>query len=371
MMTDGRPWHPNPFSSSPGSAPPHLAGRRTHLARLNRALARFNAFDPQRPSYQWPVLIGPRGTGKTVLLGEFRRLVGAATSDAHVYVTSPAINRDVNAVIAHIEYEHGIAADERRSPDLRLIDCCRRRRLALLVDEAHMLTPAAMAELLNVAQIVCGQAPLLFGLAGTPHLATLLDAAGASFQERCDLVGVGRLEPQEAAEAISVPLAAHRPALGADREILDAIARDSGGYPFFLSLWGEALFDAMAAADAVVADAARYEEAKRALDARRVGFYSRRFDEIERVGLLGIAATVADAFADAERLGARDIRTTIAHARPVQGDAEYDATAFNTLVELGYIWRPPGDESYVSGIPSLTGYVRDRAVGAARGEFRA
>ena len=37
---------------------------RPHLARMNRALVRFNAFDPQRPSYQWPVLIGPRGTGE-------------------------------------------------------------------------------------------------------------------------------------------------------------------------------------------------------------------------------------------------------------------------------------------------------------------
>ena len=361
-MTDARPWRPNPFSGSPGSAPPHLAGRQTHLARLNRALVQFNAFDPQRPSYQWPVLIGPRGTGKTVLLGEFRRLVGGAASDAHVYVTSPAINGDVNATIARIEYEHGIAADERRSPDLRLIDCCRHRRVALLVDEAHMLDPGAMAEFLNVAQIVCGQAPLLLGFAGTPHLATLLDAAGASFQERCDFIGVGRLEPHEAAEAISVPLSAHRPALGADREVLDAIARDSGGYPFFLSLWGEALFDAMAAADTVVADAACYEEAKRAVDARRVGFYGRRFDEIERMELLGIAAAVADAFADAERLGARDVRTTIAHARQTPEDADYDEQAFNTLVEIGYIWRPPGEEAYESGIPSLMRYVADRAL---------
>ena len=225
-----------------------------------------------------------------------------------------------------------------------------------------MLNPDAMAEFLNVAQIVCGQAPLLFGLAGTPHLATLLDAAGASFQERCDLVGVERLEPDDAAEAISVPLAAHRPPLGVDREILAAIAADSGGYPFFLSLWGEALFDAMAAADTVVADVARYEEAKRAVDARRVGFYGRRFDEIERVGLLGIAAAVADAFADAERLGARDIRTTIAHARRTPEDGDYDAQAFNTLVELGYIWRPPGEETYQSGIPSLMRYVADRAL---------
>ena len=360
-MTDGKPWLANPFSGSPGAAPPHLAGRRPHVARMKSALARFKDFDPQRPSYEWPVLIGPRGTGKTVLLGEFRRLVGDAASDAYVYLTSPAIDQDVGAAIARIEYEHGIAADERRGPHLRLIDCCRRVRVALLVDEAHMLDLDAMAELLNVAQIVCGQAPLLFGLAGTPHLATLLDAAGASFQERCDFVGVGRLAPHDAAEAISVPLAAHRPALVADREVLDTIAADSGGYPFFLSLWGEALFDAMAAAQAVVADAALYEEAKRVVDARRAGFYSRRFDEIERVGLLGVAAAVADAFTDAGRLGARDVRTTIAHARRTP-DTDYDVQAFNTLVELGYIWRPPGEEAYQSGIPSLMGYVADRAL---------
>ena len=167
--------------------------------------------------------------------------------------------------------------------------------------------------------------------------------------------------------AISVPLAAHRPALRADRDILEGIAADSGGYPFFLSLWGEALVDTMADAHVLVADAAVYEGAKRAVDARRAGFYSRRFEEIERVGLLGIAAAVADAFGEAERLEARDIRTTITHARPADGNADYDAEAFNTLVELGYIWRPPGDESYTSGIPSLMDYVRDRAIDAVRG----
>ena len=134
------------------------------------------------------------------------------------------------------------------------------------------------------------------------------------------------------------------PAREVDREILDAIAADSGGYPFFLSLWGEALFDAMAAAQAVVAGTALYEEAKQAVDARRAGFYCRRFEEIERMGLLCIAAAVADAFGDAERLDARVIRTTITHARPAYGDADYEAEAFNTLVELGYVWRPPGDE---------------------------
>ena len=92
-MTDGTPWQANPFSGSPGAAPPHLAGRRPHVARMKSALARFKDFDARRPSYQWPVLIGPRGTGKTVLLGEFRRLVGDEASDAYVYVTSPRDRR--------------------------------------------------------------------------------------------------------------------------------------------------------------------------------------------------------------------------------------------------------------------------------------
>ena len=352
---------PNPFSGAPGAAPPYLAGRQRHLERLEGALARFVAFDPARPAYQWPVLIGPRGTGKTVLLSEFRRRIATA-SQARIYMTSPMIDAEARAIIGSIERECGLASDEGRAPHQRLAACCEASPLALLVDEAHMFSTAAAAELLNVAQIVCGQAPLLLAMAGTPHLGTLFDAAGATFQERCDFIGVGCLATDEARAAISVPFGAHEPVLHADAAVLARVADDSDGYPYFVSLWGEELFAAMARNAETVADAAIGDEAGREVDARRVGFYGRRFDELEGVGLLGVAAALADAFADTGRMEARDIRTVIAHARPPTDDPDFEQRALNTLVELGFVWRPPREETFERGIPSLMSYVAERAL---------
>lgn len=322
---------------------------------------RFRRFDPVRPSYQWPVLVGPRGTGKTVLLGEFRRRI-ASTSAALVYMTSPMIDADARAIIGSIEHECGLPSDEARAPHQRLLACCDAAPVALLIDEAHMFSATAAAELLNVVQIVCGQAPLLLAMAGTPHLATLLDAAGATFQERCDFIGVGCLTAGEARAAIAVPFAAHQPVLQVDAAVLEDIARDSDGYPYFVSLWGEELFAAMAKNATAVADAAICDAARREVAGRRVGFYGRRFDEIESVGLLGVATALADAFADAARMEARDIRSVIAHARPPTDDPQFDERALNTLVEVGYVWRPPRTETFESGIPSLMSYVAERAL---------
>ena len=213
---------------------------------------------------------------------------------------------------------------------------------------------------LNVAQIVCAQAPLLIALAGTPHLATVLDASGASFNERCQFVGVGRLARADAAHVIAVPFAARRPAFRLEPDVLDAVAEETGGYPFFVLIWGEELWEALAGAGEQTADAAIFQRAKQEVEARRRGFTGRRFDELDRLGVLGTAAAVADAFADAAHLESRDVRAIIAHARPVDANPQDDEQIFNTLVELGYIWRPPLSEHFEPGIPSLMAYVQDR-----------
>ena len=369
-MDDDREWQPNPFSGAPGAAPPYLAGRVRHIERLERALARFRDFDPAQPSYQWPVLVGPRGTGKTVLLNELQRRIAAASTGACIYTTSPMIDADASTIIGAVECELGLATNPKRRPHLRLRGCCEAAPVAILIDEAHTLAATSTAELLNVAQIVCGQAPLLLTLAGTPHLSTLLDAAGATFQERCDFIGVGRLARKDSRDAIAVPLARHEPPLQASSLVLDAVAEDSGGYAYFVSLWGEELFAAMTANATTVAGRGIYRAAKAEVDAKRIGFYGRRFDEIDSVGLLGVAAALAEAFADAERLEARDLRTVIAHARPPTDDPDFDERALATFIELGYVWRPPGTETFESGIPSFMSYLAERAtLTSVRGRF--
>lgn len=56
---------PNPFTPSFGRIPPHFAGRTSFLTAMAKALASERRTSPDLAT----VLIGPRGTGKTALLG--------------------------------------------------------------------------------------------------------------------------------------------------------------------------------------------------------------------------------------------------------------------------------------------------------------
>jgi len=58
----------NPFVPGFGLIPPHLAGRDNLLGTFRRAFA-------QGPTHRYSsgLLLGPRGVGKTVLLGTLKR----------------------------------------------------------------------------------------------------------------------------------------------------------------------------------------------------------------------------------------------------------------------------------------------------------
>lgn len=60
----------NPFAPSAGRRPPELAGRDEILAAANTATRRAAIGKYARPT----MLLGLRGTGKTVLLNEFRKI---------------------------------------------------------------------------------------------------------------------------------------------------------------------------------------------------------------------------------------------------------------------------------------------------------
>lgn len=59
----------NPFNPGSGSAPPYLAGRKSHLARFEETL---NSIEQGKPENL--LMTGLRGTGKTVLLEEFHKI---------------------------------------------------------------------------------------------------------------------------------------------------------------------------------------------------------------------------------------------------------------------------------------------------------
>ena len=355
-------WEGNPFGDGPGSMPPYLAGRDEHLAKLDIALEHFERATQGRRTFRWPILVGPRGTGKTVLLQAFRSRITARLPDARIVYTVPSEYHDPETLIATIESDFGIVGNPARLLGDRLVDCCRHKPVAILLDEAHTMEWPDAQTLLGVFQKVCQEAPMLPVLAGTPHLTAVLKAANASFEERADRIGVGALDDTALRDAIRIPFANHSPALTIEPDILAAVAAAADGYPFFAALWGSALYEAMRLRSQREADAAIFEAAAKSVDDRRRLFYGRRYDEIAELGLLGIAAGLADAFADTRPQDADTVRKSISFGNPNAAAGMTPGQALEALVDLGYIWLPPGSEAYEAGIPSLMSYVRERAI---------
>lgn len=79
-------------------------------------------------------------------------------------------------------------------------------------------------------------------LAGTPGLPDRLGGIDASFWSRLGegLLGVGRLDDTATREALAKPLAAQNVAIEPDA--LDALVKHSQRYPYFIQLWGDAIW---------------------------------------------------------------------------------------------------------------------------------
>ena len=121
---------------------------------------------------------------------------------------------------------------------------CRQRALVVLLDEAHDLDKDVANVLLNASQSVAVDAPILLVLAGTPGLQSHLNTVSATFWNRARQIGVGRLDADATSAALIRPLAAQSPAIAFEDAALAKVIAESQGYPYFVQLWGDALWNA-------------------------------------------------------------------------------------------------------------------------------
>ena len=203
-------------------------------------------------------------------------------------------------------------------------------------------------------------APLLLVLAGTPGLPAHLAAMNASFWSRLGegRLGIALLSYAGARAALVEPLAAHD--VDIEGEALHAIIEHSQRYPYFIQLWGEALWKQRLAIEATRLTAAHADAARPHVIARITDYYQDRYRELEARGLLPAAVAVASLF-HAETTTATDHDLNAALAA-TGGDAADRLAAREELNSLGYIWSPPAQLPpvvWVAGIPSLMTYVHD------------
>ncbi|MDD9986357.1 MAG: hypothetical protein OXQ31_08815 [Spirochaetaceae bacterium] len=294
--------------------------------------------------------MGPRGNGKTVLLKWFER---ACRHAGRVDIARLSPSR--------IRTEHALV--DLLLPAERLIARCRAKPVVVLLDEAHTLPRDVGELLLNVSQEVRAEAPFLLVLAGTPGLPAHLGTMNASFWSRLSKgrLGIGLLGDAAAHAALVEPLAAH--GVDIDADTLTAVVEESQRYPYFIQVWGEALWDELLATGATRLTAAHADAARPNVIARVTDYYQDRCRELEAGALLPAAVAMAALFQAGAAATASDHAVDAALAETGAEAAERLA-AREALHRLGYIWSPPGQLPpvvWIAGIPSLMAHVLDRA----------
>jgi hypothetical protein len=355
---DGRALDParNPFRPGMGRVPPDFGGREPQLRRAKVVVEQLLAgHTPEFVLYR-----GVRGVGKTALLAYVRNQarrrglqtlhVEADREDERLDATLQTLLRGMSDLLA--------AADDavverlttitrgREGPRLRsqggpaatleaMVDDTARlaeatgRGVLLTVDEVHEGGDLLLKPLLRSAHRVAqdGQ-PLGVMLSGLPTAAESLFDEGQTYTERLARVDLGLLGRDGTAEAIRRPFARDAD-LEVDELVVDTVHDGAGGYPWFVQLWGEALWDLATDPDRLELPVAR--EAGERVHLRIEDFYLSRWRRVPSGRATLLVLALADAGGEAA-IGDLLERLEITH--------QAASPARRALLDLGLCWAP-------------------------------
>ena len=366
------PTEPGPFRPGRGGLPPFLAGREPEQTLFREVMGDLRGGVPVSRSL---VLFGPRGSGKTTLLRWMKReaeteggldapwLVGSDIPEPARLAGSLGLGSWLRKIAPESVSANGARVPLRGIDSRRLLAEALEARakagpLLVLLDEAHALEPETGLWLLNAAQTAGREAPFLLVLAGTPDLLLRLSEMGAGFMGRAEQLPLGRLDETAAAEAVRRPLADD--GIAVEEQALAHIVRESHGYPFFVQLWGEAVWRRArrSPGGAGPVTAAVVEEAAGEFEARRNRYCLDRLRELEKGNLLPAARAVAAAFRDETSLSDAAFERALGGA---DADGPGSAEAAEALEHLGFVWQAGGTPSWEPGIPGLMDYILEHA----------
>ncbi len=279
----------NPYTPNAGARPPVLVGRESELEEFDVLLHRLRAGYTEKSL----IVVGLRGVGKTVLLGEFREL--ALQHDWNVVDIEVSkwdeaqfrrnIARELGRVLRHIKNKRKITAalsnaiGALRSFTLRidpdgqitagfdvdasmnvadsgdldldlsdlLVSVGEAARehdtgVALLLDELHFLERPQMEALIAaVHKTVQRSLPITAAAAGLPQIHELVGEAKSYAERLFKFPSIGSLNDSDARKVLQEP--ARRLNVNFEDEALDVGLEFSEGYPYFLQEYGEAVWD--------------------------------------------------------------------------------------------------------------------------------
>ena len=311
----------NPFAPGAGTEPPELAGRDQIINEADIALQRILLGRHDRSQ----ILLGLRGTGKTVLLNKIESLavrydhltsfieapddekladllyprvhqvlrklsfIENAKAKAHAGMRAlrgfaSAFNVSVGDVSISVDPEPGVADSGNLEYDItelfvRVGEAAQDGNTAwtLLIDEVQYLSEAELAALIVALHRVSQKnLPVIFFGAGLPQIAALTGDAKSYAERLFSFPPIGPLDIDSARKAIRQPIESEGESIS--DEALELIARQTEGYPYFLQEWGYQAWNIADASPISVNDVDQASiAALRRLDE---GFFRVRFDRL-------------------------------------------------------------------------------------------
>ncbi len=363
----------NPFRPGAGATPPLLAGRERELAVADRKLGELAS---GRAPPRGLLLYGPRGHGKTVLLGEIARRSHAQGLRAGIVPPSAFRDRETLArrLALLVEATAPRLTGVQLGPVGAQVESVARPEdppelflkwvkepggpLVVLVDEAQTLSVDAGQVFLDAIQLAADEElPFLLVLAGTPDAPRRLRQIRTNSERAFRRLRIGRLHRSDTRRALEEPaLRAGRPFTPSGVRLL---ARRSQDYPFFVQLLGSAAWAAAERAGHGGIGESSVREAIASAREELQTFYLERFQEARSRGVERLLQPLALAMRQsARRLSDEGIRSLLRSAAP-RGTDESRARMIETLSDLGVLWETP-DGGWEMGIPSFGDYVLDR-----------
>ena len=372
----------DPFNPGSGHFPPYLAGREDEQFVFRKNLGKMSVGKSPPAA---TVLYGPRGMGKTTLLSWFNNEVEAGVkkndSIRVVWLTpdeigSPSglwdklmpseslprkfIPEDVTAGVN----AEGVAASAtwkakdifKRNNQKILIDGCKKKPLILLIDEAHKMDVNLCQNLLNLHQKISIKSPFMLVLAGTPGLRNFLSTVDATFIERSKMIGLGRLDEQSAADAISKPF--EEQGIEIINDALSIIVEDSQCYPYFLQEWGSYLWEEVNKENVAFITDEQVEVVKPNIGIKKNKFYDERRSKLNSLGLRPAFVAIANKFQDIKEIPEDNMLDIISENLSVDSlNIESSFKCLQTFIDNDFIWKSEESTLYEPGIPSFMTYI--------------
>ena len=318
-------WPPSPYRPGNGIDPPYLGDREEQIEAVRRFL--------KNPRHPRNVLItGLRGVGKTVLLN---RIQGEAEqagwividrefseSDVDPHTFANAVLTDVNRALRRLSLsarlkdragvmlqaaidlvgaltvtygEFKVSVDTRRKrgeaarrldDDLRealthIAELCVKseyKGLVLRYDEFHVVreragAPTLSALLTATSAVQQHSLPFMLMLCGLPPVVDNLSRSKSYSERMFATLELGNLRPPEDRAAFMDPAVRNGRRYADD--VVDAVMTDTGGYPFFIQVYGDSLWSGSTGETISMADLKRLRP--RILSTLDAGFFRARY----------------------------------------------------------------------------------------------